>query len=61
MNGKTLYRFIHLLNWLPDDVLEDIEITVATTLWNKMRVTWSSFFGSAAVESIGLAGPVVLT
>ncbi|KAH8645475.1 hypothetical protein BX600DRAFT_519487 [Xylariales sp. PMI_506] len=41
--------------------INDIEVTVATTLRNKLRVTWPSIFGSAAVQSIGLAGPVILT
>ncbi|KAL3482822.1 hypothetical protein BJX62DRAFT_245495 [Aspergillus germanicus] len=39
----------------------DIEITVATTLWNKLRKTWSSLYGALEPEEIGLLGPVTLT
>ncbi|PYI36062.1 hypothetical protein BP00DRAFT_308050, partial [Aspergillus indologenus CBS 114.80] len=39
----------------------DLEITVATTLWNKLRKTWPAIYGSLEVQKVGLLGPVTLT
>ncbi|PYH42961.1 uncharacterized protein BP01DRAFT_403856 [Aspergillus saccharolyticus JOP 1030-1] len=39
----------------------DIEITVATTLWNKLRKTWPAIYGSLEAQEVGLLGPVTLT
>ncbi|RAH51302.1 uncharacterized protein BO95DRAFT_458653 [Aspergillus brunneoviolaceus CBS 621.78] len=39
----------------------DIEITVATTLWNKLRKTWPAIYGSLEAQKVGLLGPVTLT
>ncbi|KAJ5691930.1 hypothetical protein N7462_001353 [Penicillium macrosclerotiorum] len=39
----------------------DIEIIVATTLWNKLHKTWPSLYGSLEAQDIGLLGPVNLT
>ncbi|KAL2812327.1 hypothetical protein BJX63DRAFT_421888 [Aspergillus granulosus] len=39
----------------------DIKITVATTLWNKLRKTWLSLYGAFEPEVIGLLGPVNFT
>ncbi|KAL4745047.1 hypothetical protein BDW72DRAFT_211802 [Aspergillus terricola var. indicus] len=36
----------------------DIEITVATTLWNKLRETWPDLYGSLEPQEIGLLEPV---
>lgn len=57
------------VNWFQDtdiDVTEfvrnginSLEITVATTLWNKLRYTWPAIYGSLEVQPIGLTGPVV--
>jgi hypothetical protein len=38
----------------------DIEITVATTLWNKLRKTLPAVYGALKPEEIGLLGPVTL-
>ncbi|ETS75576.1 hypothetical protein PFICI_12520 [Pestalotiopsis fici W106-1] len=35
-----------------------LEITVATTLWNKLRQTWPEIYGSLDAQLIGLLGPV---
>ncbi|KAL3459661.1 hypothetical protein BJX64DRAFT_301114 [Aspergillus heterothallicus] len=43
------------------DGQNDIEITVATTLWNKLRKTWPSLYGGLEPEEIGLLGPVNFT
>ncbi|KAL2859224.1 hypothetical protein BJX68DRAFT_261671 [Aspergillus pseudodeflectus] len=39
----------------------DIEITVATTLWNKLRKTWPGVYGALEPVELGLLGPVTLT
>ncbi|KAL4967875.1 uncharacterized protein BDV14DRAFT_197518 [Aspergillus stella-maris] len=39
----------------------DIEVTVATTLWNKLRQTWPDVYGSLEPQEIGLLGPVCFT
>ncbi|KAL4738856.1 hypothetical protein BDV11DRAFT_205589 [Aspergillus similis] len=39
----------------------DIEITVATTLWNKLRKTWPDLYGSLEPQEIGLLEPVYFT
>ncbi|KAF2997001.1 hypothetical protein E8E14_003122 [Neopestalotiopsis sp. 37M] len=36
----------------------NLEIIVATTLWNKLRQTWPEIYGSLDAQSIGLLGPV---
>jgi hypothetical protein len=41
--------------------MADIEVTVATTLWNKLRKTWPAIYGSLEAQNIGLLGPVTLT
>ncbi|KAJ3549816.1 hypothetical protein NM208_g311 [Fusarium decemcellulare] len=65
INGKAVSD----IDWFgkPIDVTEyvengdnDIEITVATTLWNKLRTTWPDIYGSLDAQSIGLLGPVTL-
>ncbi|KAL4805214.1 hypothetical protein BDV18DRAFT_153020 [Aspergillus unguis] len=40
------------------DGSNEIEITVATTLWNKLRKTWPAIYGSLEAQDIGLLGPV---
>ncbi|KAL5342263.1 hypothetical protein BJX70DRAFT_410917 [Aspergillus crustosus] len=37
-----------------------IKITVATTLWNKLRKTWPELYGPLEPQDIGLLGPVRL-
>ncbi|KAF4466478.1 hypothetical protein FALBO_6661 [Fusarium albosuccineum] len=63
INGKAVSD----IDWFgkPTDVTEyvedgdnDIEITVATTLWNKLRTTWPAIYGSLDAQNIGLLGPV---
>ncbi|RDW78827.1 uncharacterized protein DSM5745_05679 [Aspergillus mulundensis] len=39
----------------------DIEVTVATTLWNKLRKTWPGLYGSLEPQEIGLLEPVYFT
>ncbi|KAL4976284.1 hypothetical protein BDW66DRAFT_151228 [Aspergillus desertorum] len=39
----------------------DIKITVATTLWNKLRKTWPDLYGTLDPEAIGLLGTVRFT
>lgn len=39
----------------------ELEITVATTLWNKLRVTWPELYGSLEAQLIGLTGPVAFS
>ncbi|KAL4948111.1 hypothetical protein BDW69DRAFT_203797 [Aspergillus filifer] len=39
----------------------DVKITVATTLWNKLRKTWPGLYGTLDPEAIGLLGPVRFT
>ncbi|KAL4909501.1 hypothetical protein BDW74DRAFT_187585 [Aspergillus multicolor] len=39
----------------------DIEITVATTLWNRLRKTWPDLYGTLEPQQIGLLEPVNFT
>ncbi|KAL4797547.1 hypothetical protein BDV19DRAFT_387350 [Aspergillus venezuelensis] len=38
----------------------EIEVTVATTLWNKLRKTWPDVYGSLEPQEIGLLGPFLV-
>ncbi|KAL4925286.1 uncharacterized protein BDV17DRAFT_300448 [Aspergillus undulatus] len=67
LNGKTVPGIDYFVS-RPLDVtpyvrsgLNDVKITVATTLWNKLRKTWPDMYGSLDPEEIGLLGPVNLT
>ncbi|KAJ0423291.1 hypothetical protein BJY00DRAFT_321945 [Aspergillus carlsbadensis] len=66
VNGQ-LVPGVDFFNSAPLDVTlyvrdgeNDIEITVATTLWNKLRKTWPGLYGALEPEEIGLLGPVTL-
>ena len=39
----------------------DIEVLVATTLWNKLIEVWPAIYGGFEKQLIGLLGPVTLT
>ncbi|KAG6363980.1 hypothetical protein INS49_009083 [Diaporthe citri] len=43
------------------DGVNCLEITVATTMWNKLRAVWPELYGSLKAELIGLLGPVTFS
>lgn len=67
INGLNRESSSYLLASLEMDFYTDclrgleIEITVATTLWNKLRAVWSELYGSLEAQLIGLTGPVVFS
>lgn len=60
VGGNNSTSEIHILrkNRMECLTSTDLEITVATTLWNKLRQTWPEIYGSLDAQLIGLLGPV---
>ncbi|KAJ5538025.1 hypothetical protein N7494_007504 [Penicillium frequentans] len=64
VNVEGVDQFLNKPIDITDYVLDgknDIVITVATTLWNKLIEVWSSLYGSSSSQEVGLTGPVEFT
>ncbi|VUC32724.1 unnamed protein product [Clonostachys rosea] len=67
LNGKTVTE----VDWFGSEPLDvtdyvkdgnnELEITVSTTLWNKLIEVWPAVYGSLDPQEIGLTGPVTIT
>ena len=67
MNGKVVEGEDQFSNH-PLDITKyvvnganDVEIILATTLWNKLRVAWPEIYDQYAPQQIGLTGPVTFS
>ncbi|CAG9996931.1 unnamed protein product [Clonostachys byssicola] len=67
INGKTVTE----VDWFGSEPLDvtdyivngnnELQITVATTLWNKLIEVWPAVYGSLDPQEVGLTGPVTIT